>query len=62
MDTAKSREQRKAELEQLSATDQGRFELVELFNSYRREPAGESLPSGTLVVSEILDYEFGPEN
>jgi len=62
MDATKTREQRKAELEELSATDQGRFELVELFNSYRQEPAGESLPSGTLLVSEILDYEFGPEN
>jgi hypothetical protein len=49
-----------AKLEDLSATDQGRFELVEVLNKYRGQSGGESLPSGTLAVSEILEYEFGP--
>ena len=60
MEVTKTRDERKAELEQLSATDQGRFELVELLNSYRGQDAGKSLPSGTLLVTEILDHEFAP--
>ena len=52
--------QRKAELEDLSATDQGRFELVEILNKYRGQSGDEALPWGTLAVSEILEYEFGP--
>ena len=60
MKTAKTRDQRKGELEDLSATDQGRFELVEVLNKYRGQSRGEALPSGTLIVSEILEYEFGP--
>jgi len=61
MDATKTRDQRKAELEKLSATDQGRFELVELLNGYRGQSGGETLPSGTLAVTEILEYEFGLE-
>jgi hypothetical protein len=60
METAKTRDQRKTELEELSATDQGRFELVEILNKYRGQSGGETLPSGTLAVTEILEYEFGP--
>jgi hypothetical protein len=61
MEATKTREDRKVELEKLSATDQGRFELVELLNGYRGQSGGETLPSGTLAVTEILEYEFGPE-
>ena len=61
MQAAKTRDERNAELEQLSATDQGRFELVELLNRYRGQATGNSLPSGTLLMTEILDHEFGPE-
>ena len=45
MEVTKTRDERKAELEQLSATDQGRFELVELLNSYRGQDAGKK-PTG----------------
>ena len=62
MEATKTREERKVELEKLSATDQGRFELVELLNGYRGQSGGETLPSGTLAVTEILEYEFGPAN
>ena len=58
MEATKTRNERKAELEQLSATDQGRFELVEILNKYRGQSRGETLPSGTLAVTEILEYEF----
>jgi hypothetical protein len=61
METTKTRDERNAELEQLSATDQGRFELVELFNRYRGQATGNSLPPGILLVTEILEHEFGPE-
>ena len=59
--STKTRFERKAELEHLSASDQGRFKLVELWNSYRRQTPGETLPAGTLIVTEILDHEFGRE-
>ena len=62
MDATTRRDQRKAELEKLSATDQGRFELVELLNGYRGQSGAETLPPGTLAVTEILEYEFGPRN
>jgi hypothetical protein len=61
MEASKTRDERKAELDQLSTTDQGRFELVELLNSYHGQAGGKSLPSGTLAVTEILDHEFGSE-
>ena len=60
MEATKTQEERKVELEKLSATDQGRCELVELLNGYRGQSGGETLPSGTLAVTEILEYEFGP--
>ena len=61
MEATKTREERKVELEKLSATDQGRFELVELLNGYRGQSGGKTLPSGTLAVTEVLEYEFGPD-
>jgi hypothetical protein len=60
--TSKSREERKAELEQLSSSDQGRMQLVELLNRYRGQNLGETLPSGTLPVTEILEHEFGTDS
>ena len=61
MAQTKPRDERKAELKQLSSTDQGRFELVELWNHYHGHSGGQTLPPGTLAVTEILDHEFGPE-
>ena len=59
--TKQSKDERKVELERLSTTDQGRFELIELLNRYRGQNSGETLPCGTLLITEILEHEYGAE-
>jgi len=57
---AGTRDEREAELRALGMSNAGHRELLRIYRTSQGMEYGEALPPGTLIITSILDAEFGP--
>jgi hypothetical protein len=60
--TTKTRQQREADLLRAVQTESGRTELRDYLKNLLGLQLSEQLPQGTLLIQDVLDAEFGPED
>jgi hypothetical protein len=57
---AETRNEREIELRALGMSNAGHRELLRIYRTSQGMENGDALPPGTLIITSILDAEFGP--